>query len=301
MKNSKIHTLFPSANPLHLLYSLDFDVYENATFDLFLFESLKNVKTLSVRNVGTINPICLKTKMDCNLHTLYFTSNKLATIPLHSFLPFDNLGVLIMTRGDAQTITMVNCGSNSRLYVMDFQSNRLTHLNLSIFSSSIFPNLRFISFWNNEIKYLTLETDDTVSFQRLTLSSNHLTSIDLNMFVKMKSLYTLDVAYNLIDYIQPLKGNVQFERLESLDLSNNLLQIIPPLCQPSFDLLDSGFEYDVSKNPLKCSRNMLWVKECVHLVKFNGPICHSPKRNIDKHMLDLSRKELFREYLYNMS
>ncbi|XP_053203692.1 serine-rich adhesin for platelets-like [Panonychus citri] len=123
---------------------------------------------------------------------------------------------------------------------LDLSNNKLTTLNVGVFSSAT-SILKFVDLSSNRLQSIYETFNGCNSIEHLNLRSNQLTNITINTFIGLVKLVYLNLDGNLITTIE-LGSFLQLTRLGHLIISNN-----PISMSTRFDSLSTKLKYvDVS-------------------------------------------------------
>ncbi len=126
---------------------------------------------------------------------------------------------------------------------------------------------------SNKIRRLR-NLDKCTAIQILDLSDNQISTPELSHVGKLSHLNSLDLSFNNIDSLNPLKS---LEFLESLKITNNKITEIPKL--PSLTNLKF---LDLSNNPIKTLENIHLFEKLIQL-------------KIDKNQLNTEEDEILKK------
>lgn len=205
---------------------------------------------------------------------------------------------------------------NSIIYIKDgffifgksLNTLDLSHNNLNELSCNTFDGLKNLKRFKLKANYLTSEKDNLCAFklfeklELLDISFNFFTKIpNLDEFVNYLEYLNLknNSISSKVDYLIPLTNikylDVSYNRISSitlpklrndfefLDISNNLIKILPPQTEM---LVRKGGRARFQKNPLECDCHVLWLR------KFSAELQVLPK-----HIRDVTCSKPIIEYL----
>ncbi|GFN91785.1 leucine-rich repeat-like protein [Plakobranchus ocellatus] len=257
------------------------------------------------------------------LSELFLRNNRMVYIPRN--LP-NALKMLYMDGNNIQEIQAGVFGSESELVSLSLQSNAINSIQPNTFAGMSF--LDTINFQNNQI--MALETDafvDLPSLTTLMFSNNPLQRIADGAFRNLGRLERLYMVYIMTEEDVQLEYNFLPEmlrlqslnlmgspglaeslmnilpeghltplgELQSLDISYNTLQFIPPRVRELFPNVTS---IPLDSNPLRCTHALAWLQDwmeedgsTVTFYKAEEPMCHTPLRLRGRTLSSISSDE----------
>ncbi|CAF0899408.1 unnamed protein product [Rotaria sordida] len=211
-------------HPSNSLIELDLSYNGIETIDEHIFELISSqLEILNLRNNELVTEKHLTFLIHLyHLREFYFDYNRLESIN-QLYLPL-NLKLLSLKNNRLNYINLsilTRLGHLEKLYL---SSNKLTQWSSTI--NNIFPSLEILELDRN---YLSIISSlNAPKLKQLNLDENHLgNKIDKKIFSNLPSLERLQLRDNQIEIIDT--NAFRYTRLQSLDLTNNSLTIIPLL------------------------------------------------------------------------
>ncbi|XP_053664071.1 protein artichoke-like [Anopheles marshallii] len=206
----------------------------------------QNIQTidLSYNKVQQIDMSAFRTlKQMNNLNLAY---NRLATIeyPPDGVVTLPRLTTLYLSNNKIKRISFVQLNASSMEF-LELSSNRLSTMPEHI---DQFPKLILLALNDNGLGTFDFASLESLSnLQRLELNNNRLRSIDLPSEVLLPSLFQLSLANNQLTSVA--LEQLTAPRLSLIDLSSNLLKVIPDVFEKDVNQLQY---VNVMGNPLVC-------------------------------------------------
>ncbi|CAF3587244.1 unnamed protein product [Rotaria sordida] len=303
-------------HPSNSLIELDLSYNGIETIDEHIFELISSqLEILNLRNNELITEKHLTFLIHLyHLREFYFDYNRLESIN-QLYLPL-NLKLLSLKNNRLNYINLsilTRLGHLEKLYL---SSNKLTQWSSTI--NNIFPSLEILELDRN---YLSIISSlNAPKLKQLNLDENHLgNKIDKKIFSNLPSLERLQLRDNQIEIIDT--NAFRYTRLQSLDLTNNSLTIIPLLNHlnetlqilslrlnriHTIDSLTINYyqilhTLELDQNPLDCNCQLYKnIQDLFRLkIKITGQ-CQTSSEHGNINLIDLS-DELLSCHLINLS
>ncbi|CAF0953482.1 unnamed protein product, partial [Rotaria sordida] len=303
-------------HPSNSLIELDLSYNGIETIDEHIFELISSqLEILNLRNNELVTEKHLTFLIHLyHLREFYFDYNRLESIN-QLYLPL-NLKLLSLKNNRLNYINLsilTRLGHLEKLYL---SSNKLTQWSSTI--NNIFPSLEILELDRN---YLSIISSlNAPKLKQLNLDENHLgNKIDKKIFSNLPSLERLQLRDNQIEIIDT--NAFRYTRLQSLDLTNNSLTIIPLLNHlnetlqilslrlnriHTIDSLTINYyqilhTFELDQNPLDCNCQLNKnIQDLFRLkIKITGQ-CQTSSEHGNINLIDLS-DELLSCHLINLS
>ncbi|CAF3357050.1 unnamed protein product [Rotaria sp. Silwood1] len=295
-------------HPSNSLIELDLSYNGIETIDEHIFELISSqLEILNLRNNELVTEKHLTFLIHLyHLREFYFDYNRLETIN-QLYLPL-NLKLLSLKNNRLNYINLsilTRLGHLEKLYL---SSNKLIQWSSTI--NNIFPSLEILELDRNYLS--TISSLNAPKLKQLNLDENQLgNKIDKKIFSNLPSLERLQLRDNQIEFIDI--NAFRYTRLQSLDLTNNSLTVIPLLNNLNETLqilsirlnqiytIDSSIinyyqtlhTLELDRNPLDCDCQL--NKNIQHLFRLKMKItgqCQSPIEHRNRNLIDLSDEQL---------
>ena len=114
---------------------------------------------------------------------------------------------------------------NNNVSSIDFSNNELINKDILLMQNYFNPVLIDLDLSKNKINDINVffEKDSLYNLINLNMSHNNITDISLLSKSKLNNLKVLNLSFNKISNIDFLQLNTNFDKLETIDLSNNLI------------------------------------------------------------------------------
>ena len=182
--------------------NIDFDYkIKNKTIEEFLNElNYNGIHYIQISGIG-LNETLKYNINDCKLK---FNNNKNG-----------NLIIYIISK----------LPSNNNITSIDFSNNELIDKDILLMKNYFNPVLIELDLSKNKLNDINvfIEKDSLYNLNNLNLSHNNITDISLLSKSKLNNLKVLNLNSNQITNIDFLQLNTNFDKLETVDLSNNLI------------------------------------------------------------------------------
>ena len=253
------------------------DILDNAIFrynkltSLEGFKSLRNLRELEVQH----NKLTSITASDfapfaSTLEVLNLSYNKLSSVA-GAFASLKALRKLILTGCHLLTLAPADFGDGIALKTLDMRANNLTSVPVELFSK--LKNIEAINLASNNFTLLPKHGfADLPNLKYLYLYDNTIKEIEKEAFKNLPVIRRISLKDNRIEGNVTKNMFVGLDRLDYLDLSNNLITSMENLYTifPELSLLY------ISNNTLRCDCAIAWMR--IERYKVNGlsTICAAP-------------------------
>lgn len=178
--------------------SIDVEIEDSQMYfiPMELFESIKNIKALVIRNasIELIEPNTFSTAF--HLYYLTLSHNKITFLPLETFFYTKDLQSLKLDNNQLESISENVFQKLTNLRVLELSHNKIKHLSYNLFHDLISLEFLYLAF--NEISVLSLyQFKLTPQLYVINLSNNHITLIDDGTFDNLNYLHELNLANNI--------------------------------------------------------------------------------------------------------
>eukprot|EP00049_Salpingoeca_infusionum_P019833 m.363130 g.363130 ORF g.363130 m.363130 type:complete len:994 (+) comp21519_c0_seq1:37-3018(+) len=212
--------MFPS--PVHNITSLSVDKGQVQNITPDVFAALKQLKILSMENVGLISMPPNLFRSQTQLLTLHLGHNALTTLPPNLFPDQNTLHFLFLQENRLFSLSNSSFAGLTALRTLDLHNNLLTDLPPNLVSNS--PLLEYLDLHSNKLDTISPITfAGAYSLATLHLSYNRLTQVSPTLVANLPKLYDISLASNRLSELPPTLFHSS-QALEVVDLSDNLLR-----------------------------------------------------------------------------
>ncbi|XP_059579498.1 insulin-like growth factor-binding protein complex acid labile subunit [Alligator mississippiensis] len=231
--DQKTETLILNENCLHLIPRGAFQNFQNLTFlglahnKLSLqndsFEDISNsILSLDLSGNSFTDLPSKLFKNTKKLVWLNLANNRLDLLDINIFSSLEKLTYLDLSNNRLQKLTSMFVGL-SQLDTLMLASNYLHTIPQGVFDST--PKLKILDLSHNKISHLPkCLFNSTMNLNDLLLDDNNFTVIPRAVFTVFHNLEHFSISKNRIQNVLPF---VFVSKLRKLDLSNNLLSVLP--------------------------------------------------------------------------